>query len=280
MKSTSFYIDALKIGDPNELFFIAGPCVVESRDLVMRTAEKLKQAAEKVGVGLIFKASYKKANRTSVKSFTGIGDEAALRILREVKESLALPVLTDVHSVEEAELAAGYVDVLQIPAFLSRQTELLQAAGKTGKAVNIKKGQFMAPGDMHQAAEKVLATGNRKVMLTERGASFGYHNLVVDYRSLPIMRETGLPVVFDATHSVQLPSAGNGVSAGERRFIPALARAAVAVGVSGVFMEVHPNPPAAKSDAATQVPLRQFEPLARELKALFELSRTFKVKLA
>ncbi len=245
----------------------------------MRTAEKLKNAAARVGVGLIFKSSYKKANRTSSTSFTGIGDEVALKILREVKETLELPVLTDIHLPAEAEMAAEYVDVLQIPAFLCRQTELLQAAGKTGKAVNIKKGQFMAPSDMHNAAKKVLETGNTKVMLTERGASFGYHNLVVDYRALPIMSETGLPVVFDATHSVQLPSAGNGVSSGERRFIPALARAAVAVGVSGIFMEVHPDPKHAKSDAATQVPLKHFESLARELKALFELSKTFKTKL-
>ncbi len=278
MKATSFYIDTLKVGDRKNLFFIAGPCVVESRDLVMRTAEKLKNAAARVGVGLIFKSSYKKANRTSSKSFTGIGDEVALKILREVKETFELPVLTDIHVPAEAEIAAAYVDVLQIPAFLCRQTELLQAAGKTGKAVNIKKGQFMAPGDMHNAAKKVLETGNTKVMLTERGSSFGYHNLVVDYRALPIMSETGLPVVFDATHSVQLPSAGNGVSSGERRFIPSLARAAVAVGVSGIFMEVHPNPEHAKSDAATQVPLKYFESMARELKALFELSKTFKTK--
>jgi 2-dehydro-3-deoxyphosphooctonate aldolase (KDO 8-P synthase) len=279
VKATSFYIDTLKVGDRKNLFFIAGPCVVESRDLVMRTAEKLKNAAARVGVGLIFKSSYKKANRTSSKSFTGIGDEVALKILREVKETFELPVLTDIHVPAEAEIAAAYVDVLQIPAFLCRQTELLQAAGKTGKAVNIKKGQFMAPGDMHNAAKKVLETGNKKVMLTERGSSFGYHNLVVDYRALPIMSETGLPVVFDATHSVQLPSAGNGVSSGERRFIPSLARAAVAVGVSGIFMEVHPDPEHAKSDAATQVPLKHFESMARELKALFELSKTFKTKL-
>ncbi|MFN3394065.1 MAG: 3-deoxy-8-phosphooctulonate synthase [Candidatus Thermochlorobacter sp.] len=279
MKVTPFYIDALKVGDPKHLFFIAGPCVVESRELVLRTAEKLKHAAVRVGVGIIFKSSYKKANRTSSTSFTGIGDERALKILREVKERLDVPVLTDVHLPVEAELAAEYVDVLQIPAFLSRQTELLQAAGKTGKAVNIKKGQFMAPSDMSKAAAKVLETGNSRVMLTERGTSFGYHNLVVDYRALPIMSETGLPVVFDATHSVQLPSAGNGVSSGERRFIPALARAAVAVGISGIFMEVHPDPSRAKSDAATQVPLKHFEQLARELKALFELSSTFKTKL-
>ncbi len=279
MKTTSFYIDTLKVGDRKSLLFIAGPCVVENREMLMRTAEKLKNAAARVGVGLIFKSSYKKANRTSSKSFTGIGDETALKLLREVKEAFELPVLTDIHLPAEAEVAAAYVDVLQIPAFLCRQTELLQAAGSTGKAVNIKKGQFMAPGDMNNAAQKVLETGNTKVMLTERGASFGYHNLVVDYRALPIMSETGLPVVFDATHSVQLPSAGNGVSSGERRFIPALARAAVAVGVSGIFMEVHPNPKHAKSDAATQVPLKHFESMARELKALFELSKTFKTKL-
>jgi 2-dehydro-3-deoxyphosphooctonate aldolase (KDO 8-P synthase) len=276
VKTATFSIGNLTVGTKKRLLVIAGPCVVESRDMIFKTAAKLQASAERVGIDLIFKSSYKKANRTSGKSFTGIGDDAALKILREVSEKFALPVLTDVHLPDEATQAAGYVDVLQIPAFLSRQTELLQAAGATGKTVNIKKGQFMAPDDMHKAAEKVLETGNRKIMLTERGASFGYHNLVVDYRALPIMSETGFPVIFDATHSVQLPSAGNGVSSGERKFIPPLARAAVAVGVSGVFMEVHPNPAEAMSDAATQFPLKQFESMIRELHDIFELSKTFK----
>lgn len=280
MKAHTFSIGNISIGNRKRLLVIAGPCVVESREMILKTASKLQAAAERADVALVFKSSYRKANRTSSKSFTGIGDEAALKILREVKDTLDLPVLTDVHLPEEAERAAAYVDVLQIPAFLSRQTELLQAAGATGKVVNIKKGQFMAPDDMRKAAEKVLETGNRKLLLTERGTSFGYHNLVVDYRALPTMSETGFPVVFDATHSVQLPSAGNGISSGERKFIPALARAAVAVGIDGVFMEVHPNPSAAKSDAATQFPLNRFEAMVRELHSLFELSKTFKTTVA
>ncbi len=280
MKAHTFSIGNISIGNRKQLFVIAGPCVVENREMILKTASRLQAAAERANIALVFKSSYRKANRTSSKSFTGIGDEVALKILREVKETLDLPVLTDVHLPEEAERAAAYVDVLQIPAFLSRQTELLQAAGATGKVVNIKKGQFMAPDDMRNAAEKVLETGNKTILLTERGTSFGYHNLVVDYRALPTMSEIGFPVVFDATHSVQLPSAGNGISSGERKFIPALARAAVAVGVDGIFMEVHPNPSAAKSDAATQFPLNRFEAMVRELHSLFELSKTFKTTVA
>jgi 2-dehydro-3-deoxyphosphooctonate aldolase (KDO 8-P synthase) len=270
-----FRIGKIKVGNPKRLLIIAGPCVVESRSMIFKTAEKLITAAGKVGVDLIFKSSYKKANRTSAKSFTTIGEAEAIAILGDVRKAFGVPVLTDVHTEKEIELVSGEVDVLQIPAFLSRQTELLQAAGRTGLTVNIKKGQFLAPADMKLAAEKVAETGNEKIMLTERGSSFGYHNLVVDFRGLPIMAQTGYPVIFDATHSVQLPGAGAGVSSGERQFIAPLARAAVAVGVSGVFMEVHPNPAEAKSDAATQLPLKDFEKLIRNLKAVFDLHGQF-----
>lgn len=279
MKTVKFRIGSIQVGNRDRLLIIAGPCVVESRQMIMNTARQLKAAAERADIDLVFKSSYRKANRTSAKSFTGIGNEDALEILADVRKKYGLPILTDIHSPEEAGLAAGYVDVLQIPAFLSRQTELLQAAGKTGKVVNIKKGQFMAPADMGLAAEKVAATGNKKIMLTERGTSFGYHNLVVDYRGLPEMAEFGYPVIFDATHSVQRPSAGNGVSSGDRKYILPLARAAVSVGVTGVFMEVHPNPAEAKSDAATQLPLARFGRLVKDLKALFDLSKTFEKEI-
>lgn len=279
MKTAKFRIGSIQVGSKDRLLVIAGPCVVENRQMILNTAKQLKASAERADIDLIFKSSYRKANRSSASSFTGIGNEAALEILAEVREKFGLPIVTDIHSPEEAELAARYTDVLQIPAFLSRQTELLQAAGNTGRVVNIKKAQFMAPGDMKLAAEKVAATGNKKIMLTERGTSFGYHNLVVDYRGLPQMAEFGYPVIFDATHSVQLPSAGNGVSSGDRKYILPLARAAVAVGVTGVFMEVHPNPAEAMSDAATQLPLAKFGRLVKDLKALFELSKTFEKEI-
>lgn len=239
-------------------FVIAGPCVVESEDIVFTVATALAGICERHNVPLVFKASYRKANRSSGQSFTGIGDEKALGILAGVREKFQVPVLTDIHSVEEATLAARYVDVLQIPAFLCRQTELLQAAGETGKIVNIKKGQFLAPGDMIKAVEKVRATGNTNVWVTERGTTFGYHDLVVDFRSLVAMRETGCPVVYDATHSVQQPGIGE-QSGGKREYIPALARAAAAVGIDGLFFETHPDPRNALSDAATQLPLEQAE---------------------
>ena len=253
-----------KIGNNNPIVLIAGPCVVENEKITLFTAEKIKEIALRLNIPYIFKASYKKANRTSVESFTGIGDDNALRILGKINNEFNLPVLTDVHSTAEAELAAEYVDVLQIPAFLCRQTELLISAGKTGKAVNIKKGQFLAPGDMEFAAAKVASTGNDKILLTERGTTFGYHNLVVDMRSFIIMKELGYPVVMDATHSVQLPSKGN-VSGGEPKFIKPLARAAAAVGIDALFLEVHPNPEEALSDAASQLPLNELEDLLVEI---------------
>ncbi len=240
------------------LLVIAGPCVVESRDLLFRVADHLVELAATRPIQLVFKSSYRKANRTSANSFQGIGDELALRYLADVREGFGIPVLTDFHTEAEAERAASFVDVLQVPAFLSRQTSLLQAAAATGKTVNIKKGQFMAPDDVVKAAQKVVAAGNSNVWLTERGTSFGYHDLVVDFRGLVVMRSSGFPVIFDATHSVQQPSVGE-QSGGRPQFIPALARAAAAVGIDGLFFETHPDPTNAKSDSATQLPLSHAE---------------------
>ncbi len=263
-----FSIGSIEIPSDGSLFFIAGPCIIESRTMAFAVAEELQRIGSREGVTFIFKGSYRKANRSSGSSFTGIGDREALETLAAVREQFGMPVLTDVHECAEVELAASYVDVLQIPAFLSRQTELLVAAGRSGRAVNIKKGQFMAPEDMALAAAKVAGTGNRGIMLTERGTSFGYHNLVVDFRGIPQMAETGYPVIFDATHSLQLPGAGNGVSGGERQYLLPLARAAVAAGVNGLFFEVHPDPASALSDAATQIALRDFAAVIKELRQL------------
>jgi 2-dehydro-3-deoxyphosphooctonate aldolase (KDO 8-P synthase) len=263
-------IREIEIGDGAPLALIAGPCVVEGREMVLRTAEEIKKITEELGVPYIFKSSYKKANRTSLNSFVTIGEEKALQILREVSETFDLPVITDIHTEAEAELAAEYVDILQIPAFLCRQTDLLIAAGKTGKVINIKKGQFLAPEDMKHAAEKVASTGNEKIMLTERGTTFGYHNLVVDMRSLEIMRSLGYPVVMDATHAVQMPSSSN-VTGGAPEFIPLLSRAAAAVGIDALFLEVHPNPKEALSDAGSQLPLSELRALLETVKRIDEI---------
>jgi len=260
-----FSIGTLALPGRKGLFLIAGPCLIESRQMALEVAAELDRIRKDEDVPVIFKGSYRKANRSSASSFTGIGDREALEILAEIRKTFDMPVLTDVHETGEVELAAAYVDVLQIPAFLCRQTDLLVAAAGTGLAVNIKKGQFMAPEDMAYAAEKAASTGNRKIMLTERGTTFGYHNLVVDFRALPIMRASGWPVIFDATHSVQLPGASSGVSGGDRRFLLPLARAAVATGVDGLFFEVHPDPSRAMSDAATQVALHEFRDIVRQL---------------
>lgn len=249
---------------------IAGPCVVESKELLLKTALVLKKACDNLGFELIFKSSFKKANRTSINSFTGIGDKIALGYLKEIKKEFDIKVITDIHTVEDAKLASEYVDVLQIPAFLCRQTDLLIAGGETGLTVNIKKGQFMAPEDMGKAAEKVASTGNNNIWLTERGASFGYHNLVVDFRSILIMKEFGYPVIYDATHSLQQPSIGE-QSGGLPQFIPALTRAAVAVGVDGIFFETHTEPEKAMSDSATQLPLSLAEALLNDIKIIDEL---------
>ena len=261
-------VGRIKFGGGGPLVLIAGPCVVEGREITLRTAEHIAKLARKYRLPFIFKSSYKKANRTSGRSFSSIGMDRALGILAEVKSELGVAVLTDIHSESEAVSAAEAADVLQIPAFLCRQTELLQAAGRTGRAVNIKKGQFMAPEDMKLAAEKVEMTGNRRVMLTERGTTFGYHNLVVDMRSLPVMRSLGYPVILDATHAVQLPGGENSRSGGQPEFIFPIARAGVAVGIDGLFVETHPDPRRAQSDASSQLKLEYLEELLRQVSAL------------
>ncbi len=262
-------IEIKKIKIDNDLPFvlIAGPCVVENEEITLYTAEKIQAITNKLGIPYIFKSSYKKANRTSLNSFTGLEFDKALGILARVKEEFGLPVLTDIHLPSEAAPVAEVADILQIPAFLCRQTDLLLAAGETGKAVNIKKGQFLAPWEMKYPAEKVERTGNTKILLTERGSTFGYGNLVVDMRSLKIMKDLGYPVVMDATHSVQMPGQG-GVTGGKPEFIETLASAAVAVGIGALFMEVHPEPAKALSDAASQLPLEELEKLLLKLKRI------------
>jgi 2-dehydro-3-deoxyphosphooctonate aldolase (KDO 8-P synthase) len=266
--SNSFEIGPVHIG-AGRLFLIAGPCVIESEHHVHTMADAIQRITSDLGVPFIFKASYDKANRTSVKSFRGPGLLEGTRILGRLARETGLPVLTDVHEPAHCEVAAEAVDVLQIPAFLCRQTDLLVAAGKTGRAINIKKGQFVSPWDMQHPVEKVRSTGNSRVFLTERGASFGYNTLVVDYRSLAIMRDMA-PVVFDGTHSVQQPSAANGVSGGQPEFIPLLARAAVAAGIDGLFLEVHNDPPNAKSDGANALDLKLLKPLLEKLLAIHQ----------
>ncbi len=246
----------------------AGPCQMESRAHALETASALKEIAGRLGLGLVYKSSYDKANRTSLSGKRGIGLDDALAVFAEIRETLGLPVVTDVHETWQCARVAPVVDVLQIPAFLCRQTDLLVAAAETGRAVKIKKGQFLAPWDMKNVVGKVTASGNSRVLVTERGASFGYNTLVVDMRSLPIMAETGAPVIFDATHAVQQPGGQGTSSGGDRRFVPVLARAAVAVGVAGLFIETHPDPDKAPSDGPNMVPLKDFEGLMRNLMAL------------
>jgi 2-dehydro-3-deoxyphosphooctonate aldolase (KDO 8-P synthase) len=260
-------------GGNHPFVLIAGPCVIEGRDFTLYHAEAIKTLADRLGIPFIYKSSYDKANRTSGESFRGLGMDEGLAILAEAKRQCGVLVLTDVHSPEEARAAADAVDVLQIPAFLCRQTDLLLAAGKSGRVVNIKKGQFLAPWDIGQAAAKVASTGNQQILLTERGASFGYNNLVSDFRALPIMARTGYPVVYDATHSVQLPGGQGSSSGGQREFIAPLARAAVAVGVDGLFMEVHRDPERALSDSATVFPLAQLENALRTLQAIDAIAK-------
>ena len=264
--SHSFEIGPVRVGE-GRLFLIAGPCVIESEAHVRKMAEAIQRITSDLGIPFIFKASYDKANRTSVKSFRGPGLVEGTKILGRLAKDTGLPVLTDVHEPSHCDVAAEAVDVLQIPAFLCRQTDLLVAAGKTGRAVNIKKGQFVAPWDMKHPVEKVRSTGNERVFLTERGASFGYNALVVDYRSLPVMRAM-TPVVFDGTHSVQQPSVAGGVSGGQPEFIPVLVRAAVATGVDGVFLEVHDDPQNARSDGANALRLDLLKPLLERVLAI------------
>jgi 2-dehydro-3-deoxyphosphooctonate aldolase (KDO 8-P synthase) len=257
------------VGIEQPIFLIAGPCVIESRQLALDTAGTLKEICAGLGLPFIYKSSYDKANRSSGKSFRGPGVDEGLRILSEVKQQIGVPVLTDVHGIDQIEAAAAVVDVLQTPAFLCRQTDFITAVARAGKPVNIKKGQFLAPGDMkHVVAKAREASGEDNILVCERGASFGYNNLVSDMRSLAIMRETGCPVVFDATHSVQLPGGQGTVSGGQREFVPVLARAAVASGVSGLFMETHPDPDKALSDGPNAWPLARMKELLAVLKAL------------
>lgn len=249
----------------NNFFLMAGPCVIENEQMPFEICEKLKEICEKLDIDLIFKASYRKANRSKIDSFSGIGDEKALKILGEIRKKYALPVVTDIHSAEEAEMAAEYVDILQIPAFLCRQTELLLAAAKTNKIINIKKGQFLSAQSMKHVADKVLSVGNEKIILTDRGTMFGYQDLIVDFRSIPIMQSFNLPVVMDITHSLQQPNQSEGVSGGMPQMISTIAKAAIAVGANGIFMETHPNPSQALSDGKNMLALDQVESLLEKL---------------
>ncbi|MFQ5584028.1 MAG: 3-deoxy-8-phosphooctulonate synthase [Calditrichia bacterium] len=273
-------IDNIIIGLNQPLTVIAGPCVIENEEMILYTAEHLVRVCQDLPVQLIFKTSLRKANRTSLSGFTGIHYEKALQILGNVRKKFTLPVLTDVHSELEVPVVAEIADILQIPAFLCRQTDLLMAAGRSGKAVNIKKGQFLYPGDMEKAAEKVASTGNERILLTERGSSFGYHNLVVDMRSPVIMSQTNYPVVYDATHSVQLPGGEGDQSGGQPEFILPLARAAIATGaVSAVFMEVHPDPAKAMSDAKSQLRLNDFKNVLSEMIAVYSTVREMRKEI-
>ena len=267
-------IGQVTLSNTSPIAVFAGPCQMESRAHALEMASALKEIAGRLGIGLIYKSSFDKANRTSLSGKRGLGLKAALPVFAEVRESLGLPVVTDVHEAGQCAMLADAVDVLQIPAFLCRQTDLLIAAARTGLVVKIKKGQFLAPWDMKNVVAKVVASGNPNVLVTERGASFGYNTLVSDMRALPILAETGCPVIFDATHSVQQPGGQGTSSGGDRRFVPVLARAAVAVGVAGLFIETHENPDTAPSDGPNMVPLRDFEQLLRELMAIDAVVKT------
>jgi 2-dehydro-3-deoxyphosphooctonate aldolase (KDO 8-P synthase) len=268
-----FSIGPVRLGGDSPLFLIAGPCVIESARHCFFLARELKTISDRVEVPIIFKASFDKANRTSLESFRGPGLGEGLRILKAVREDLNLPVLTDVHDVSQVVPAAQVVDCLQIPAFLSRQTDLVLAVGRSGCAVNVKKGQFLSPWDMRHVLDKIASTGNSRILLTERGSSFGYNNLVVDMRSFPIMRDFGYPVVFDVTHSLQLPGGQGAASGGQPQFIEFLARAGVGAGVNGVFMEVHDNPALALSDGSNALPLDRLEGLLQTLKKIDQIVR-------
>ena len=262
--------DFLKGLRPNRFFLLAGPCVIEDESSPLFIAETLKNICQKLDIPLVFKGSYRKANRSRLDSFTGIGDEKALKVLQKVAKELELPVVTDIHAAEEAAMAAEYVDILQIPAFLCRQTDLLVAAAKTGKTVNIKKGQFLSGEAMRFAVEKVQQSGNDKVMLTERGSMFGYQDLVVDYRNIAAMQQFGVPVILDVTHSLQQPNQSSGVTGGQPEMIGLIAKAGIAAGADGIFMETHPNPSQAKSDGANMLCLDKVEDLLRQLVCIKE----------
>jgi 2-dehydro-3-deoxyphosphooctonate aldolase (KDO 8-P synthase) len=276
--SREISIGNVRIGGNQPLFLIAGPCVIESEGHALMMAERLAEICVHANVPFVFKASYDKANRSSEQSYRGPGLAEGLRILKKIKDRFGVPILTDIHEASQASSVAEIADVLQIPAFLSRQTDLLVAAGKTGRAVNLKKGQFLSPWEMANAVEKVAKTGNDNIFLTERGASFGYQNLVVDMRSFPIMRKTGCPVVFDVTHSVQLPGGAGKSSGGQPEFIEPLARGGAAVGVDGIFLEVHENPAKALSDGTNALPLAELPPLLGKLKQIAALVRGWSVQ--
>ncbi|HIE43319.1 MAG TPA: 3-deoxy-8-phosphooctulonate synthase [Candidatus Omnitrophica bacterium] len=272
-KTKEIRIGDLKAGGENALFLIAGPCVIEDEKITLYSAEVIKKVCDKLDIPFIFKSSYDKANRSSIQSFRGVGLKKGLAVLEKVKRTHSVPVLSDVHSVDEAKEAAGVLDIIQIPAFLCRQTDLVVEAAKTGKPINIKKGQFISPWEMKNVIEKIESTGNKNIFLTERGTFFGYNNLVVDMKSIPIMRGFGYPVVFDVTHSLQLPGGLGKSSGGLREFIPYLARAAVACGCDGIFMEVHPQPEHALCDGPNMVALRDLPRLLQQLKDIDSLVR-------
>jgi len=268
-------IENLRYLDTNNFFLFAGPCVVENEKIAFETAERILEITEKFKIPFVYKSSYRKANRQRIDSFTGIGDQKALKILQSIAEIYEIPVVTDIHSEDDAFMAAQYVDVIQIPAFLCRQTELLIAAAKTGRVVNIKKGQFVAPESMKYAAEKVVQSGNPNVILTERGSMYGYYDLVVDYRSIVEMQKTGYPVMLDITHSLQQPNLPGGVSGGRPELIETIAKAGIAVGVDGIFIETHPNPAEALSDGANMLRLDLLEPLLEKLVMLRQVVNQF-----
>ncbi len=272
--NSTVVVGDVRFGNALPLALIAGPCALESRAHAFEMATALKEIAARVGIGLVYKTSFDKANRTSASSARGIGLEQALPIFSEIRDKLKVPVLTDVHDAEQCARAASVVDILQIPAFLCRQTDLLQAAAKTGKTINVKKGQFLAPWDMRNVVEKLTGAGNRNILVTERGVSFGYNTLVSDMRALPILKQTTqAPVIFDATHSVQQPGGKGTSSGGEREFVPVLARAATAVGVAGIFIETHQDPDKAPSDGPNMLPVKEMEPLLRKLVEFDRLSK-------
>ncbi len=267
--------DKLKASQTNNFFLLAGPCVIEGEDMALNIAEHIVKITRRLDIPYIFKGSYRKANRSRIDSFTGIGDEKALRILRRISETFGIPVVTDIHTAAEAAIAAEYVDILQIPAFLCRQTDLLIAAAQTGKTVNIKKGQFLSPEAMKFAAQKVIDAGNDKVAITERGTTFGYHDLIVDYRGIPEMQTFGYPVILDVTHSLQQPNQTSGVTGGMPQLIETIARAGIATGADGLFMETHPEPSKAKSDGANMLRLDLLEPLLERLVAIRQTINRF-----
>jgi 2-dehydro-3-deoxyphosphooctonate aldolase (KDO 8-P synthase) len=271
-------VGEILIGKGNPLVLIAGPCVIENEEMAFMTAIKLKEICDRLKLPFIFKSSYDKANRTSLSSFRGPGMEKGLRILNDIKKRFSIPVISDVHSVEEVKAASQVLDVLQIPAFLCRQTDLVLSCSRTGKPVNIKKGQFLSPWDVKNVIEKFVSTGNHHLMITDRGTSFGYNNLVVDFRGFPVIRSFGYPMLFDVTHSLQLPGGEGSQTGGQREFAAPLARAAAAAGVDGLFIEVHPNPSRALSDSATMLPLDEMEALLNQVKAVYETVRKWEIE--